>query len=151
MSGTTVVAVKAAVRDALAALSGTGGPLSGVQVSYANPGSSARRETVYLGDVEDGEHEVAAFRSGTVPRREVYLLPVLVEVTGKPSVEANETRAVAIGTVVEETVCADPTLGGVANVASVVPAGFALQTDDTDAGLHLSRLTVLLRVTARLR
>lgn len=128
MAGTTAASFKGSLRSVLAAA------LPGVQVEYADPGKWSRRERVWLGEVEDGEHEPTGFRQGRRRREETYVVRVHVEVIGSAKdAQGNEERAVAIVTAVEEAVADDPTAGNPA-VAFAVVSGFSMSTTHTTDG-----------------
>lgn len=113
MAGTNAVAAKQALVAKLAALPG----LSGVQVAYSWPGSRAERECVHGGKVTFDQNPAAYRGGGRQPRNEdvTVLIHVVVHKPGA-TVEDTDTRAVEIGTVIEDAVAADPTLSGATNL-----------------------------------
>ena len=63
--------------------------------------------------------------------------------------ERSETRAMVIGTLVEEYLADNPTIGDVANVRFAVVSGIELETITTTNG-PLTQLTLTVSVKARL-
>lgn len=111
MSGTAAVRFKKALVAALDGLPG----MQGVRVVYGwgELGREVPRECVYLGRAEwDAEPLTFAPAGGRYGREEtgVVQLYVTVRIPGGTQEDA-ETRAVEIGTVFEEWLAANPTLG----------------------------------------
>jgi hypothetical protein len=125
-----MAAIKANLKTALRANT----TLSGVQVSYGDPGGDAQRETVWLGHTEDGSQEPLAMRAGRRRREENYTLHVHVEVIGRPTPEDNEARATDLCTAVEEVLADDPKVGNTPGVIHAVVAGVEMATGETTDG-----------------
>jgi hypothetical protein len=150
MAGTTIPAVKTALKTAISGLSAMTSSTPPVQVAYGEPGSTQRRECVYLGAaVDDSEHETTALRAGRRKRDETYVLKVHVEVIGTPNPETVETRAVALSTPIEEWVADNPKLT-VDAVQFALVSGVTLDTQETTDGAR-TVVTIDVRVRARLQ
>jgi hypothetical protein len=145
MAGTTAAALKSALKTAMAAEGG----LSGVPISYGEPGDMARTEHVWIGAATDGDMEPASFRSSRKRRDETYTLDVVVEVSSIARAEASETRAVLLGTVIEEMLADDPKVGNVTNLLWCMVDGFELDTEETAEGPR-STYTLTLQARGRL-
>lgn len=145
MSGSIIVATKAAIVSTLQARAG----LTGILVQYADEVDLARRERFYLGDVDEGDHEAVALRSGRRKREENFTLHLFVEVVGKASAQANETRALLLAQEAEEALADDPRLGGVSGLAFATVEGLTLQTSTTTEG-PMTRADIRIRAKGRL-
>lgn len=146
MAGTTMADAKAALVAALRVRAG----LTGVQVDYADQGGTARRQRIFLGDIEDNDHEPVALRAGRRRREENYTLAVIVEVIGvSPAPENNERRALELAREVEECLADDPTLGRTPGVVTALVGGMDLSTSETTDGPQ-TRVAVRVAVKARL-
>lgn len=114
MAGSNAVPFKRAflalLKTALAT-AGAGG--TQIRVDDAYNGKLVEREYVYFGHIT-GPHEPLAFRNGgRLPRLEELTVNLHVEaVVPNGNTTDSDTRVVAIGQVVEETLANDPTLGG---------------------------------------
>lgn len=146
MAGTNAAAFKLALVGALQAAPG----LVGVQVVY----SQANQRTVLREWVSLGEAKFVHARTGTHgatrrTRTERLAVDVLVQVRqmGVPP-EAADQRAVVIGTVLEELLADDPTVGGVVpkGLYGVVAGGELTHVVD-DEGVY-SELTYHLEFTS---
>jgi hypothetical protein len=147
MAGSTMVAFKSALVVNLAALPG----MAGVKVSYADPGDKALKENVWCGRITDNEHEAVALRAGRRRREENFTAEVFIEVVGtRLTAERAETRALALGLVLEEYLADNPKLdGSVDGLAFAVISSMELATLETTEGPQ-TRLTVGIYVKARL-
>lgn len=145
MTTTTMAALKASLKTELEARDG----LSGVQVSYGQPGTQQRREALWLGATELGSQEIAAFRSGTQRRRESYELHVWVEVSSKRTPEDSEARAVALMGELEDLVAVDPKVNDVPNLLFVFVNGMEMDTIEGPEG-PLTTIDVTLQCEGRL-
>lgn len=147
MAGSTMVDFKSTLVTALAALPA----MSGVKVSFADPGETALKENVWCGRIRDNEHEAVALKSGRRRREENYTVDVFVEVTGtRLTVETAETRALALGLALEEYLADNPKLDGtVSGLLFAVVSGMELSSVESTDGPH-TRLTVSIDVKARL-
>lgn len=148
MAGTTVFASKRALYALLRDLPG----LSGAQVTYADPGGSARRERVWLGpDVEDAENEAVALRPASNRRQEEYLLHVMVEIIKPGTPETVEERMEALVNSILSTIDADPKLGGaVPGLLTAVGDSLTVETTETSDGIRVvSDLSVRVKAQPR--
>lgn len=147
MAGSTMVAFKSKLVSELAALPA----MAGVKVSYGDPGDLALKENVWCGKITDNEHEAVALKAGRRRREENYTADVYVEVTGtRLTVETAETRALALGLVLEEYLADNPKLDGtITGLLFAVVSGMELSTLESTDGPH-TRLTVSIDVKARL-
>lgn len=144
--GSSIVAVK----DGLLALLVADEDMAGVQVSYGDTGDTARRERVWLGDVEEAIHEPAVLKAGRRRREETYQITAHVEVVGKPSPQANEARALALAHAIEDTLADDPTVGGTVPVGGwAIVNRLMMETGDTTDGV-LTHVEVNILVKGRL-
>jgi hypothetical protein len=144
MAGTTMAAVKSALKTMVTTAVG-----SGVLITYGDPGETARTEMVYIGAAVDNAHDPVALRSGPRKRDEDYTVSIMVEVSSKGTPEATEARAVALGTLIETAIAADPKLNNTANVLWAVVSGMSLDTSEA-ATAPRTRLTIDVSVKARL-
>jgi len=142
MAGTTAAALKSALKTAMAAEAS----LAGVPITYGEPGDQARSEHIWIGAATDGDQELASFRSGRKRRDETYNLDIVVDVTSIGKVEANEARAVLLGTVIEEMLADDPKVGSVTNLLWCIVDSFELDSHETAEG---PRSTYTLTLSAR--
>lgn len=142
---TTVAAMKAALRDALAARPG----LSGVQVVYGD-GDTRRRESIRLLEAQSADVRPTALTPGRRKREETYDLSVEVEVVGSGKTpQAVEARAAALAGEVEGLLADDPHLGGAVNgLLFATVTGWEMETTETSEG---PRTTFTLTVTVRSR
>ena len=146
MAGSIMASFKSTLLTQLQAASG----FSGVQVAYAEPGESMRRECVYLGDIDSGSQTPESFSTGTRRRIEDFTLDVFVAVQGKPTPSSAETRAVALANVIDDVVANDPQLGGLASLTFCEVDGMSMTTNEAGVdGAHCV-VTVRIHVQARL-
>jgi hypothetical protein len=135
MAGTAAVAAKKALFDALAAKAVTGQPLEGVQVAYSFPGKTLQRECIYFGRTRI-DQSFSTFASPSVgggrqPRTEIATQTIVVLASNiKSDQYAADLRVVAIGTVMEEILAADPTGGGAVQVRAVESGDLEQMFDD---------------------
>ncbi len=132
MAGTTAAAFKAALKSSLMAY----GPLSGIQVVYGQDVEARKTGCIRLGAVEDAGVAPTGLKAGRRRREEDYVLHVIVEVIGTAGgPEANEARAVTLGTAVEEFLADNPALSGsVPGLLFAVVSGFSMETSETTDG-----------------
>jgi hypothetical protein len=130
VSGTTAVAVKKALIEALK----TAPALAGVQVAYSYPGRTAQREIVYGGKVTFDQAHAGA-RAGSRPARdETGTVTLIVEVAqaGNEDAYASDLRAQVIGTAIEEYVEGNLNLGGLAGLLFCGMTGGELESATND-------------------
>lgn len=152
---TTAAAVKATLVAAIRDLPTV--DTSTVLVSYAQPVETPRRETIHLGDVEDGEQTPVALRAGRRKRQEDYTLSVVVTVASSPTPEKTDARAAALAGAVEEFLADHPKLydeagPGPAPVPGLIAAlasGVNLTTGLSSDGA-VSTLTLTVAVKAQI-
>lgn len=132
MSSSTIPALKRALYDRLAGLTGAGGTLEGVLVSYGFPQGELPREAVVVGNTrpEDatggrpGGQSSAAM--GFQRREERYVLQVDVRVLKAEPQQVVTERAFAIAGAVEDSIRAwgtsAPAFGGVVRWSLVTAA-----------------------------
>lgn len=135
MSGTNIVAAKAAILALLQAAPA----LAGVQVEYTFPGRTLERETIYGGKITF-QQDYSTFASPTVtsgrqPRRETAVLSWHIEVRQADlDAPGADLRAVQLGGVLEDIIASDPTLGGQSGIlALAITSGDLEQVQDDDA------------------
>jgi hypothetical protein len=147
LAGTTITAVKAALVSQLSTLPA----LSGVQITYADPGDTARKESIWCGTVRDADHEPVALKAGRRRREENYELLVHVEVMGtRLTPQRTEERATALALVVEEHLADNPNLSGeVPGLLFAVVGGLEMTTDQTTAGPR-TFMSIRINVKSRL-
>ncbi|MEV6798538.1 hypothetical protein AB0M91_09340 [Micromonospora rifamycinica] len=112
MTSTEALRCKKALFERLAAQTGPGLPLAGLQVAYAWPGRTAERECVYGGGVRFTR--ASAGHDGT---GELWLETTTVGLyvrVAQPGAQVEETdaRTVEIGAVIEGVLSAQPQLAG---------------------------------------
>jgi hypothetical protein len=142
MAGTTAAALKSALKTQMSAE----GALSGVPISYGEPGDLARAEHIWITSASDGEQQIANFKSGRKRRDETYSLSIVVEVSSMGRAETSEARAVVLGTAIEEMLADDPKVNSVTNLLWCVVESFALDTQESGEG---PRTTFILTLQAR--
>lgn len=131
MAGTAVATVKKALYDDLKALTAPGQPLEKVQVSYGYPGAP-ERSSLYFGRTRF-EHELSSFATGggRQPRTEVATITAVILVRNISSDQyEGDARAIAIGTVLEDMLAADPTMGGTVQLLRVESGELSTEADD---------------------
>ncbi|UUV34381.1 hypothetical protein NQK81_13300 [Amycolatopsis roodepoortensis] len=138
MAGTAAASVKKALFDALKAQSGQGQPLDGVQVSYSFPGNP-ERACLFLGRARFN-HELSTFMAGgRLPRTETLTVTVVIYARDIGSDQyAADSRAVAIGTVLEDLLATDPTAGGAVLIRRVESGELEPLVDDDGVIASLS-------------
>lgn len=135
MAGTAAVKAKKALFDLLAAQTGVGEPLAGVQVTYSWPGKRLQREHIYFGKLHF-EQEYSTFASSAVgggrqPRTEYATVTLYVAAKNIRSDQyAADLRVVALGEVLEDLIAADPTGGGQFQVTTVESGDIEPALDD---------------------
>lgn len=141
----TIVPVKAGLIQALRGRPG----LSGVLITYADPGDKGRREQMFCTDVRRAEQEPASFRSGRKHRDEEYELDLVVDCSSKTSPEATEARCMEMVAEVEDELAEDQTVRGTPGVLWATVTDLRLSTQETGDG-PVSRALVTITVRARL-
>jgi hypothetical protein len=148
MASTTIYEVKADLLTNLQAASA----LSGVQVTYGDPGGAARRESIFLGDVDSSNQIPESLSTGRRRRLEEYTLEVLVFVQSKAAgLQEAEQRAVVLAAAVEDVVADAPQLSGtVSGLMFVECSGMSMSS--AEAGVDGPRVacSVNFNVKARL-
>jgi hypothetical protein len=135
MVGTAAVKAKKALFDMLAAQTGVGAPLAGVQVSYSWPGKRLEKEHIYFGklhfDQEYSTFASAAVGGGRQPRAEYATVTFYVAAKNIRSDQyAADLRVVELGEVAENLIAADPTGGGQFQVITVDSGDIEPALDD---------------------
>ena len=147
MASTTIYEVKAALLTKLKAES----DLSGIQITYGDPGQAARREFVFIGDVTAGGQDPESLSSGRRRRIESYTLDVIVSVQSKPQgLQENEQRAIVLASAVENVVADNPTLSSLDGLMFIECAGMSVSSNEAGADGPHSQITVHFAVKARL-
>jgi hypothetical protein len=142
MAATSMAALRAAVQTALASA-------TSVPVFYGEPIDLKPSECIWLGKATDATQEPAALRKGRVKRDEDYEFDVTVWVASKARPADSEARAVAIATVIEETIADDPRVNDTPGVLFCVVD--AVEMDTTETGdLPVTILTYTLRTRGRM-
>lgn len=133
MAGTAIVAARQALVAALDALSA----LDGIPVSYsyaAKLADGSNREFIYGGGSSEATVAQSAMKgpTGRIKRDEsaTWALHVMVVKPGEVTTEAGDARAVAIGTVIENYIAANPTLGGTVLFARISSWSLTSNFDD---------------------
>ena len=147
MASTTIYEVKAALLTKLKAASG----LSGIQVTFGDPGGAARREHVFIGDVTAGGQEPESLSSGRRRRVESYRRDGVVSVQSKPQgLQENEQRAFVLASAVEDVVADYPTLDdSVTGLMFLECAGMSVSSNEAGADGPHSQITGHCAVKAR--
>lgn len=135
MSGTNAAAVMSKLVGASNVLTGLTG-MDGVTVSYDMP-APVPRELVYGGDM-GGPVSLAAFQGGSRVKREeqaTFSLHFRVYIPGGESSEAAVNRVVAISTLTENYLAANPALdGSVTGLLKVTVDSFTITKFADDEG-----------------
>ena len=147
MASTTIYSVKSTLLTKLQAES----DLSGIQVTYGDPGGAARRECVFIGDVTAGGQDPESLSSGRRRRIETYTLDVIVSVQSKPQgLQENEQRAIVLASAVENCVADNPTLSNLDGLMFIECAGMSVTSNEAGVDGPHSQITVHFAVKARL-
>ena len=147
MASTTIYSVKSTLLTKLKAES----DLSGIQITYGDPGGAARREFIFIGDVTAGGQDPESLSSGRRRRIESYTLDVIVSVQSKPQgLQENEQRAIVLASAVENVVADNPTLSSLDGLMFMECAGMSVTSNEAGVDGPHSQITVHFAVKARL-
>ena len=147
MASTTIYSVKSTLLTKLKAES----DLSGIQITYGDPGGAARREHIFIGDVTAGSQDPESLSSGRRRRIESYTLDVIVSVQSKPQgLQENEQRAIVLASAVENVVADNPTLSNLDGLMFIECAGMSVTSNEAGVDGPHSQITVHFAVKARL-
>jgi len=147
MASTTIYSVKSTLLTKLKAES----DLSGIQITYGDPGQAARREFVFIGDVTAGGQDPESLSSGRRRRIESYTLDVIVSVQSKPQgLQENEQRAIVLASAVENVVADNPTLSSLDGLMFIECSGMSVTSNEAGVDGPHSQITVHFAVKARL-
>ena len=148
MASTTIYSVKSTLLTKLKADS----DLSGIQITYGDPGQAARREFIFIGDVTAGGQDPESLSSGRRRRIESYTLDVIVSVQSKPQgLQENEQRAIVLASAVENVVADYPTLSdSVTGLMFIECSGMSVTSNEAGVDGPHSQITVHFAVKARL-
>ena len=147
MASTTIYSVKSTLLTKLKADS----DLSGIQITYGDPGQAARREFIFIGDVTAGGQDPESLSSGRRRRIESYTLDVIVSVQSKPQgLQENEQRAVVLASAVENVVADNPTLSSLDGLMFIECSGMSVTSNEAGVDGPHSEITVHFQVKARL-
>ena len=148
MASTTIYSVKSTLLTKLKADS----DLSGIQITYGDPGQAARREFIFIGDVTAGGQDPESLSSGRRRRIESYTLDVIVSVQSKPQgLQENEQRAIVLASAVENVVADYPTLSdSVTGLMFIECSGMSVSSNEAGVDGPHSQITVHFAVKARL-
>lgn len=146
-TGTSLVAVKQALRDLFTAAPG----LADVQVSYSTPGGYATGDVIFFAGGDALHHEISMRNGGAFPIVEDYRLQVDVqaftmETEGQ---EVADQRAVAIFQEVIQLVSQNPQLAGVMMLQLASWIHHVTEAEAAGSG-YISRFEVQLRIRAQL-
>ena len=147
MASTTIYSVKSTLLTKLQAES----DLSGIQVTYGDPGGAARREFIFIGDVTAGGQDPESLSSGRRRRIETYTLDVIVSGQSKPQgLQENEQRAIVLASAVENCVADNPTLSNLDGLMFMECSGMSVTSNEAGMDGPHSLITVHFTVKARL-
>ena len=147
MASTTIYSVKSTLLTKLKADS----DLSGIQITYGDPGQAARREFIFIGDVTAGGQDPESLSSGRRRRIESYTLDVIVSVQSKPQgLQETEQRAIVLASAVENVVADNPTLSNLDGLMFIECAGMSVSSNEAGIDGPHSQITVHFQVKARL-
>ena len=147
MASTTIYSVKSTLLTKLMADS----DLSGIQITYGDPGQAARREFIFIGDVTAGGQDPESLSSGRRRRIESYTLDVIVSVQSKPQgLQENEQRAIVLASAVENVVADNPTLSSLDGLMFIECSGMSVTSNEAGVDGPHSQITVHFAVKARL-
>ena len=147
MASTTIYSVKSTLLTKLKADS----DLSGIQITYGDPGQAARREFIFIGDVTASGQDPETLSSSRRRRIESYTLDVIVSVQSKPQgLQENEQRAIVLASAVENVVADNPTLSSLDGLMFIECAGMSVSSNEAGADGPHSQITVHFAVKARL-
>lgn len=145
--GSSLVAVKQALRDAFQSAPG----LTGVQVSYSQAGSFTTGDIIFFRGGDALHHEISMRDGGAFPVTEDYRLGVNVQAFSMETAgqEAADLRAVALLNEVIQVVSTNPQIAG---VMMIQIASWIHHVTEAEAGGsgYISLFEVQLRVRAQL-
>ena len=125
--------------------------LSGIQITYGDPGQAGRRECIFIGDVTASGQDPESLSSGRRRRIESYTLDVIVSVQSKPQgLQENEQRAIVLASAVENVVADNPTLSSLDGLMFIECACMSVSSNEAGADGPHSQITVHFAVKARL-
>jgi hypothetical protein len=145
MAGTIMATYKARLLTQLQANS----TLSSLQVTYAEPGQSHRREAVFLGDIDNNTHIPESLSSGRRRRIEEFSCEVFVQVSSKPTPQTCEARAVELANAVETVVADDPQLNDLSQLMWTQLRSMSMTTVEADQ--PVCQIRMLIDARARLQ
>ena len=147
MASTTIYSVKSTLLTKLKAES----DLSGIQITYGDPGQAGRRECIFIGDVTASGQDPESLSSGRRRRIESYTLDVIVSVQSKPQgLQENEQRAIVLASAVENVVADNPTLSSLDGLMFIECSGMSVTSNEAGVDGPHSQITVHFAVKARL-
>ena len=147
MASTTIYSVKSTLLTKLQAES----DLSGIQVTYGDPGGAARREFIFIGDVTAGGQDPESLSSGRRRRIETYTLDVIVSVQSKPQgLQENEQRAIVLASAVENCVADPPPHANLDGLMIIECSGMSVSSNEAGMDGPHSLITVHFTVKGRL-
>ena len=147
MASTTIYSVKSTLLTKLKADS----DLSGIQITYGDPGQAARREFIFIGDITAGGQDPESLSSGRRRRIESYTLDVIVSVQSKPQgLQENEQRAIVLASAVENVVADNPTLSSLDGLMFIECSGMSVTSNEAGVDGPHSQITVHFEAKARL-
>jgi hypothetical protein len=122
---------------------------AGTQVAYADPGETARRNVIFLGNATDDDNEVAGMRQG--PRKPTNVsgtieVHAVVITPGKP-IDAERAVYGLRDTITDA--CAGVDRASVAGLMDLRPESASVDTAETTDGAY-SALTVRVHVRGRI-
>lgn len=145
--GSSLVAVKQALRDAFQSAPG----LTGVQVSYSKPGTYVTGDIIFFRGGDALHHEIAMRNGAAFPVAEDYRLGVNVQAFSMETggQEAADLRAVAMLNEVIQVVSLNPQIAG---VMMIQLASWIHHVTEAEAGGsgYISLFEVQLRVRAQI-
>ena len=145
MAGSIIANYKAALLTQLKA----NATLGAVQVTYADPGGSQRREAVFLGDIETDDFQPEALAPGRRRRRESFTCELFIEVSSKPTAQTAEARAVELVNAVETVLADDPQLDNLSQLMFTAVRSLSITTVQADQAPVVT-VRMLLDAEARL-
>jgi hypothetical protein len=141
----TIIPAKLAIVSSLKARPA----LTGVLISYADPGDKSRREQIFCSEVRVSEQSPVALKTGRRKRDEEYEIDVIVDCYSKTTPSSAETRCMEMVAELEDELADDTTIQGTDGILWATVTDMRLRTTETGDGPY-ARAIITITVRGRL-
>jgi len=145
MAGTTVIALRSALKEAMQ----DNADLQNVSITYGQPGDRYKPEMIYFTKSSEVDTEPATMRAGRKRRQEDYAFDLVIHVSSRARPEDSETRAAEICGVVETLLADDVKVNNVVNLMWALPERIVIETFET-GDKPVTTVTMTIRAVGRL-